>query len=391
MKILQVLSSLCPGGAEGFVTNLSVSLSELDADVRVYVLAGARGERGKVLLTRLRDAGVNVLGAEERKPASLKNLTQLIRLIRSWRPDIVHANLYPSEVACAVAKILSLHSKTSYMRRLANTEFVGYRSPTIVRILDRFFPHTIACSPSVANAYRDFMCEKQQSEIITIPNGGLLLDSIPDVTDKQNARYTLDIDEQAFVIAHIGRMSGRDRVDSSLARGQKAQDVLLRAFARAFGRDSNAVLALVGDGPLRSEAEALAQNLKIENQVRFMGQQPEPWSVLTAANMFCFPSRYEGLPNVLPEAASCGLPVVASDIPEIRFLYPGDAWLLRPANDIEAFANAMLTVRANLEMFVTRARKVAHGFREQFSMTACAKKYLLAYRSALEGNETDRH
>ena len=332
MKILQVVSSLTAGGAEGFVTSLSVSLAELDADVRVFVMAGARGERGQMLLARLREAGVEISGAEERKPRSLKNLIQLTRLIRSWQPDIVHAHLYASEVACVCARVLSLGSHARYVRTLHNTDICNYRSPRMIRTLGRFFGQTIACSPSVADAYRDFMGKQQIAELVTIPNGTGMPDVVPGAEEKRHSRNAFGIPEETFVVTHIGRMSGA-AIGTGLDSGQKAQDVLLEAFSRAFRGDSKAVLVLVGDGPLRPEAEALARNLEIEHQVRFLGQQPEPWPALKAADMFCFPSRHEGLPLVLPEAGSCGLPVAASDIPEISSLYPGEAWLLKPVND----------------------------------------------------------
>jgi glycosyltransferase involved in cell wall biosynthesis len=204
--------------------------------------------------------------------------------------------------------------------------------------------------------------------------------------EKRQTRKTLGIPEDAFVIAHIGRMYGGDRSDSSLAGGQKAQDVLIRAFAKAFFGNPQCVLVLVGDGPLRLEAESLAKNLGIAEDTRFLGRQPEPWPALRAADMFCFPSRHEGLPNVLPEAASCGLPVVASDIPAIRQLCPGDAWLLRPVDDIKAFAEGLRTVRANLAQFSRLAGEAADGFRERFSMAVCAGKYLQAYELALGWN-----
>ncbi len=390
MKVLQVLPSLTAGGAEGFVTNLSVSLAGLGAEVRVFILAGARGIRGQKLISRLDEAGIKITGIEERKPASLSNLISLTHLIGSWRPEIVQANLYPSEVACAAARILTPGGNTKYIRRLANTNFVNYRSPTIVKMLDRFFAKTIACSPSVDKSYREFMNDKQRSEVVTIPNGGYILDSVPTKDEKLKARHDLGIQEGKFLITHIGRMFGGDRLDSSLAGGQKAQDVLIKAFAQAFGNDPNGMLALVGDGPLRVEAEALAQNLKVMDQVRFLGLQSEPWPALKAADMFCFPSRHEGLPNVLPEAASCGLPIVASDIPEIRFLYPGDAWLLKPVDDVEAFTNAMLDVYANSKQFISKALDVSQKFREKFSMNTCAEKYLQSYIAALNFNAGGR-
>lgn len=390
MKVLQVLPTLSAGGAEGFVTNLGVSLGELGAEVRFFLLAGVRGEWGQVLFLRLREAGIDVIGAGERNIRSPKNLIRLARLTRSWRPDIVQANLYSTEVVVAVARILSIGSGACYVRRLANTEQAGYRSTTVVRMMDRFFRLTIANASAVEDAFREFMRDKNRSAIATIPNGGFLLETVPDAQEKHDARRAIGVPETAFVVTHIGRMFGADRANTSLQEGQKAQDVLLKSFARAFCGNAEKILVLVGDGPLRPQAEALARNLGIAEQTRFLGQQPEPWPALKAADMFCFPSRHEGLPNVLPEAASCGLPVVASDIREIRSLYPGDAWLLKPVDDVEAFAEGLRTVRADSELFVSRAREAAQGFREEFSMRTCAEKYRQAYESALGWNKKNR-
>lgn len=387
MKILQVLPSLSAGGAEGFVTNLGVSLSGLGVDVRFYLLGGVRGDRGHVLFDRLNKAGIELIGAEARYGGSFRNLLELTSLIRAWRPDILQANLESAEFACAVAKVLTFGSSACYVRRLANTDFAGFRSNTVVRAMDRFFPHVIACSEAVADAYQTFMRNRQRARLTTVLNGGLLLDSPPDPTEKIEARKILGIAENAFVVAHIGRMfGGTGNKRGGLETGQKAHDVLIRAFAEAFAEDFESVLILVGDGPLRSDAEALASELGITNRTRFLGQLPEPWPALIAADVFCFPSRYEGLPNVLPEAASAGLPVVASDIPEIRDLSPGEGWLLAPVDDVAAFAKALRTNRENMDDFKRQAHDGAASFRERFSMEACARKYLNAYEAAIEAS-----
>lgn len=220
--------------------------------------------------------------------------------------------------------------------------------------------------------------------LATIPNGAEMLDSLPGAEEKQHARRALQIADNAFVIVHVGRIGGGG--GDSLASEPKAQDVLIRAFAQAFAEDPSAILAIAGDGPLRAEAENLATELGVSGKVLFLGEQPEPWRALRAADLFFFPSRYEGLPLVLIEAASCGLPVVASDIPEIRALYPGNAWRLTPVEDVTRFADALLNVRAELELYTREAREAAGKFRETFSMRACANKYLHAYQSILGQN-----
>ncbi len=383
LRVLYVLPCLSHGGAQGFVTNLGVALAGAGVTVRFYLLGGVRDERGQALLDRLRAAGITVAGTENRKAASLKNFPALFKQIRAFRPDIVQASLYAAEVACAVARMVCGGRDTCYVRRLANTNFTGYRSPRLVRAFDRFYALTVACSSSVASAYQDFMGEKRRSEVVTIPNGGALCAAVPEKHEREAARGELGIAEDAYVVAHIGRMYGGDRVDSALSTGQKAHDVILNAFATAFGNDPRCLLLLVGDGPLRPAIEALARDLGLAGRVRFLGFVAEPWSALMAADVFFFPSRHEGLPNVLPEAASCGLPVVASDIREIGDIAPEEGWLLSPVDDVAAFAESLRRVRENQADWCRAALEVAPDFRARFSMERCARAYRRAYQEAL--------
>jgi glycosyltransferase involved in cell wall biosynthesis len=378
MKILQILPDLSAGGAEGFVTNLGVNLAGLGVEVRFFLMAGVRGERGRVLFSRLRDAGIEVAGAKEHNVRSPMNILQLAKLIRAWQPDIVQANMYQTEVLLCFSRMLTLGSSSCYVRRLANTEQVGSRLKTIVRLMPLFFRKTIACSAAVAEAYRSFIGRNCQSELITIPNGGLLQGAATTDEERRNAREKYGFPDQAFIVVHVGKMLG-----TGIDKGQKAHDVLIKSFAHAFRGSSGHMLALVGDGPLRSELEALARDMGIDQQTRFLGQQPEPWPALQAADIFCFPSRYEGLPNVLPEAASCGLPVLASDIPEIKNISPGDTWLLKPVNDVESFADGLLYMQKNIKIYKQRADNAAQDFRKQFSMQICAENYLNAFNQIL--------
>lgn len=387
-KVLHVVPALSAGGAEGFVTFLGAQMAGLDVEVRVFVLAGVRRERGKQLLARLQEAGVEVTGIEERSPTSLSNLLRLVRLIRSWRPDVVHAHLYAAEVACVCARWLSPGSAARYVRTLHSSNIRGYRSPVVLRQLNRFYHLTVACSASVSKAYLQFMEKEELPRLVTVNNTALMLDALPNAEEKRQAREALGIPASAFVVAHVGRIGGGSGND--LQTEPKAQDTLLKAFAQAFGGDGDKILAIVGDGPLRPEAEALARSLGVEEQVRFLGEQPEPWPALKSADMFCFPSRYEGLPLVLVEAASCGLPIVASDIPEIRPLTPGDAWMLFPVDDVAAFAGGMRRMHEERDRFAALGREAVEGFKERFSMKACAEKYLEAYRLAIGGGRGAR-
>ncbi len=76
------------------------------------------------------------------------------------------------------------------------------------------------------------------------------------------------------------------------------------------------VLDLVGDGPLRTELQALAQELGLADVVSWHGWQPRDRlrDIYHRADALINPSLYEGMPNVVLEAMACGLPVLASNV-----------------------------------------------------------------------------
>jgi glycosyltransferase involved in cell wall biosynthesis len=170
----------------------------------------------------------------------------------------------------------------------------------------------------------------------------------------------------------------------TLSENAKAQDILLKSFQQAFKSESDKYLILVGDGPLRTEAQDLAESLGISSQTCFLGNLPEPWIAYKAADLFCFPSRYEGLPNVLPEAASCGLPILASDIPEVRTLSAGKPWILKQVDDIDGFSKGLNEIYLNIEYWKKEAIAVIPEIQDQFSMVNCALRYIDEYQSLLE-------
>lgn len=385
MKVLQVLLSLGAGGTEGFIANLSVSLARAGISVRVYLIAGIEGERGRLLYDRMVDAGVEVVGAVPRKPGiTLSKLWSIVKLpfmLRRWRPDIMQVNHNGIEMACAVAKRLAFGRGGKYVRRLPDTRMPEAKRSSIVnRTIHRACDLTIACSEAVYRACESVYDDSLSASLVTIPNGGLLLEHVPDEAERAEARRVIGLADDVFAIAHVGRMMGDINTDAfSLTCSQKAHDVLLNAYAAVFGGRDGHSLLLVGDGNLRPQLEQLASSLEIREQVHFLGSQPEPWTALQAADMFCFPSRYEGLPNVLPEAASCALPVVASDIPEISGIAPESGWLLAPADDIPAFSESMRNVHDNIDRYRSLAIENATVFRERFSMELCARSYVDSY------------
>jgi glycosyltransferase involved in cell wall biosynthesis len=161
---------------------------------------------------------------------------------------------------------------------------------------------------------------------------------------------------------------------------------LLRAFPIVLRKHPGAALWLVGEGELRPSLEALAAELGIASRVRFVGLLDNAAipSYCAAADLFVLPSRLESWGTVMLEALASGTPVVATDTAggvEVHTLFPRDVTLTERENP-RALAAAIL------EALVQSGRVSSETLRRDFSVQACALRYLELYNRAVGGTSS---
>jgi GalNAc-alpha-(1->4)-GalNAc-alpha-(1->3)-diNAcBac-PP-undecaprenol alpha-1,4-N-acetyl-D-galactosaminyltransferase len=130
---------------------------------------------------------------------------------------------------------------------------------------------------------------------------------------------------------------------------QKGFDLLLQAFAPCCRSHPGWTLDILGDGPERASLEALALRLGISSCTRFLGLVRDPGTVLSQGDLFVLSSRYEGFPNALVEAMSCGLPAVSFDCPSgpKDIIRDGVDGILVPPQDVEGLSAAIDRLMSN--------------------------------------------
>ncbi len=134
------------------------------------------------------------------------------------------------------------------------------------------------------------------------------------------------------VILNVGRLSH-----------QKAQDVLLKAYAEVIEKAPDWRLTIAGDGPKEPQLRELASVLGIADRVRWIKWTDDVDSLYRSSGIFVLPSRYEGMPNALLEAMSHGLPAIVTDASPgpLDCIIDGETGLVVKADNVPMLVTAL--------------------------------------------------
>jgi glycosyltransferase involved in cell wall biosynthesis len=249
-------------------------------------------------------------------------LVRLKRLVRGWRPDVIHSTLWHANVMGAVAaRITSVPLIWGH----ASVDMEKSRTRIVVDRRLRRFP---VCHVAVSEAVVEQLerREKMARERIRVIRAGV---PVTPVTEAQRAeaRARLGVHETARVLGWTGRLEPVKDVSS-----------LVLAF---LDLTEEWQLVIVGNGSQRKRIERIVRVAGVANRVHLVGEQRDVGQFLEALDVFALPSLWEGFPSALCEAMARRIPVVASavgGVPEIvkngenGFLVsPGDTVGLRTA------------------------------------------------------------
>lgn len=277
-------------------------------------------------------------------------LVRVARIARRERVDVVRAYNPFSQGAAAVLaaryacvpSVVAVHTDSSeVLKRLdaAAARFLGVLERYALRHADRVWCLT---------AYlRDMAVARGASpqRIRVVPNGvPMTAFARGDPAREAATRHLYGIPPKAPVIVAVGRLDAE-------------KDPLTLVRAAALLREREARLVLVGDGSLRVNVEEEAGRAGLDGRVLITGFRPreEVPSLLHIAHCYVMGSLYEGFPHALAEALAAGVPVVASDIPQLDELLAGTGARRFPPGDVAALAARIGEVLADPE----RARVVA--------------------------------
>jgi glycosyltransferase involved in cell wall biosynthesis len=353
LTVLFLIDSLGTGGAE---RDLAEKLPHLAA-LGIHPIAVALRPRDEGVQRALQADGfeLHILDAR-RFPGRVRAVRQLLRL---RRPDLMETVLVRSDL---VGRVAAVGTGIPVVTRLVNTEYVPVRQldPALgnarfhlTRVLDGWTARHLtrgvyANSEAVkAAAVRHLGLDPASVTVILQSRDAARLGR-PSRGRRQAARAALGIDPGQEVLVTVGRQDF-----------QKGQWVLIEALARLVPLRPHLLLLIAGrSGDSSERLKSLCASLGVEKHVRFLGHRDDTPELLAAADLFVFPSLYEGLPGAVLEAMALGLPIVASDIAPVReAVERAENARLVPAGDAPRLADAIGNVLDHPELARTLGRR----------------------------------
>ena len=320
-EVLEVLfRGYCHSGVESYLEALLPRIAEQNIQVTLLVLGPI--DRATRLLWADKGVATIELPAPDaprhsnrwaRRIATIRNIRLALRSVLRVRAyDAVH--LHSATPAYLRAGLIEAHRAHVPLRIAHSHSAIPHKSlryllqtPAFHWSYTVYATHLLACSHI---AGEDTFGKKTWESRGILARNGIDIDHFQFNPEKRTALR--EKCPEAFVIGTVGTLSARKNTLFSI-----------RTFAAVKRLEPRARLWLIGDGPLRTQAEALVRELHLEDSVMFWGDRDGVADILQAMDCFLMPSVYEGLPIALLEAQASGLPCVISDTISPEALIPG--------------------------------------------------------------------
>lgn len=366
-RVLQLIDGLNIGGAEMILLELVKGLRERGFDVAVgYSTPGPLAER-------LLADGVDVVQLPRLARVDPLLFINTYRLVKDFRPQIVHTHLFKSDFhgrlaahLAGVPVVLStLHSTDRWAQKFPLGLLYGWTA--------KFADRLIAVSDDLSQFHQKYT-QVAARKFITIENGVDLEVHRYSAVARANMRTAFGIAEDEFLFGIIGRLTP-----------PKNHENFLSAAALIHAALPEARFVIVGDGALRNNLEARVDALGLTEVVLFTGFRDDIPDIMSMLDVLVFSSDWEGLPVTLLEGMAAERPVVATNVGGIPAVVgESNAALLVPAADPAGLARACIRLATDTELRLGMGQAALKRVQSAYSISAMLERTVALYQTLLE-------
>ncbi len=299
-------------------------------------------------------------------------LWKLRRMLREFKPDVVHTWLY---APCFWGRFAAITAGVPGI--VASTRTGSVYSRWYESFIDRALSRRTAVRIANSEGVRDSLVQRvglRPGSIRVIYNG-VDAERLAPTADRDTLRRRFGWPKDAPVLLSVGR----------LVR-EKNYPMLLRVIASLRKGIPALRAAIAGWGAAEQSLHDLRAEMKLTDAVEFLGRREDVADLMAAADIFVMPSISEGFSNALLEAMWVGMPVVATRVNgAVEIIRDGENGLLVDVGDEQAFAAAVVDLLADQPRRDRVGRQASTDVRRRFSIDRMVAEHLESYRVAAAG------
>jgi sugar transferase (PEP-CTERM/EpsH1 system associated) len=327
---------------------------------------------------RIRRDGVPVVALNKPPGHAVGIYPQLFRLMRSWRPAVVHSrNLAALEAllpALAAGVRVRIHGE--HGRDIDDPYGASRKHQWLRRAYRPFVSHYVALTDELSR----YLIDKvgvQRSAITRICNGVDTTRFRPAGADRAALEGCPFSRDSHWLVGTVGRM-----------QAVKDQVTLARAFVMVLARRPSlrdrVRLVMIGDGPLRDRSMAILHGAGVAALAWLPGLRDDIPAIMQGLDCFVLPSIAEGVSNTILEAMASGLPVIATDVgANSELVDHGVTGFIVPPADEQALAAQIVDLASDAGRSAAMGRAGRAAAESRFSLQAMTSAYQSLYDSQL--------
>ncbi|MDA3854146.1 MAG: glycosyltransferase family 4 protein [Bacteroidales bacterium] len=356
MKVLHVINSLEGGGAEKLLTEILPLLKQQGCETELLLLSDNNN------VFKVEDIPTFVIGGNI---YSVFNIFKVRKYLKRGY-DIIHVHLFPAQYFIAFASFLFRHNSkivftehSNNNRRWNKWVFKG-----IEKFVYRRYDRIIAITDAVKSNILAWV--GSESVDIEVINNGVDL-----------KRF----EQPVYQIRDISnRLSEEDIILMMTSSFSEAKDhnTVIRALCHL---PSKYKLVLVGEGKMRSEIEALVNDLKVNGRVLFLGFRDDAERLMKSVDINIQSSHWEGFSGVALEAMAAGIPFIGSDVDGIKDVVAGHGILFQQGDDKELASKILALI--DDEAYYQRVVRDCQLRAQDFSIDVMVDSLQLLYKSLI--------
>jgi glycosyltransferase involved in cell wall biosynthesis len=379
-RVLQIIDSLARAGAEQSLAMLAPHLVKQGIDLHVAYLVEGNGLRPEI-----ERAGVPVVSLAEPGAGRRRWLALTVDLVAELRPGVVHTTLFEADLAGRRAAFrvgvpcVSSFVNSTYGRSQADREGISRAKLRAAQVADALTARRVARFHAVTEHVAAVMSRRlllPRDKIEVIPRGR----DAAALGRRSKARAAatrrrLGVPADAELIVAVGRQEP-----------QKGLDVLLQALSAVRARFPGVRVLIAGrEGRASAALAELTAALGLGGTVSFLGERDDVADLLCAADVFAFPSRWEGAGGTLLEAMALECPIVTSRLPTLLETVDESMAELVTLGNPDELARGLVDSLVDRRAATVRALAARARFEKRFTIEECGRRIADLYARVADG------